>query len=337
MLGLLLATALAVGLPLSAAPAAAEAKLAQSVTIYRDTYGVPHIYAKTDASVVFGLMYAQAEDNFWQLEQDYIRIIGRSAELDGRGGIANDILVRAYETEKRAKAHYQGAGPKLRALCDAFAAGLNYYLETHPQTKPRLIVRFEPWFVLAEEHRGPPGTGITQTERFAAFPAMAGVAVTAPPADPNEGSNMWAVAPQRTATGHAMLLINPHVGFFGGGQRYEAHLHSGEGLDVSGFAILGTPYIRSGHNAYLGWSHTNNYAQTADVYLETFDDPNDPLAYRYGTGHRKAVEWSDEIRVKTANGMEIRTVRFRKTHHGPILGIREGAGLAVRAAAVGGG
>jgi penicillin amidase len=281
-------------------------------------------------------MYAQAEDNFWQLEQDYIRIIGRSAELDGRRGIANDILVRAYETERRAKAHYQGAGPKLRALCDAFAAGLNYYLETHPQTRPQLIARFEPWFVLAEEHRGPAGAGITQTERLAAFPAMAGAAATSP-ADPNEGSNMWAVAPQRTATGHAMLLINPHVGFFGGGQRYEAHLHSGEGLDVSGFAILGTPYIRSGHNAYLGWSHTNNYAQTADVYLETFDDPNDPLAYRYGAGHRKAVEWTDEIRVKTPNGVETRSVRFRKTHHGPILGMREGAGLAVRAAAVEGG
>ena len=337
MPGLLLAAAVALSLPLSAAPAIAEAKLAQAVTIYRDTYGVPHIYGRTDASVVFGLMYAQAEDNFAQLEEDYIRIIGRSAELDGPRGIANDILERAYETEKRARTHYQSAPTKLRALCDAFAAGLNYYLETHPETRPRLIARFEPWFVLAEEHRGPAGATITQAERLAAFPAMAGTTITAPPADLNEGSNMWAVSPQRTATGHAMLLINPHVGFFGGGQRYEAHLHSGEGLDVSGFAILGTSYIRSGHNPYLGWSHTNNYAQTADVYLETFDDPNDPLAYRYGTGHRKAVEWTAEIRVKTPDGMETRRVRFRKTHHGPILGIRAGAGLAVRAAAVDGG
>jgi penicillin amidase len=148
---------------------------------------------------------------------------------------------------------------------------------------------------------------------------------------------MWAVGPTRTTTGHAMLLINPHVGFFGGGQRYEAHLHSAEGLDVSGFAILGTPYIRSGHNRYLGWSHTNNYASTADVYLETFDVPGDPLSYRYGASHRKAVEWTGEIPVKTATGMEMRRVTFRKTHHGPILGMRTGAGLAVRAAAVEGG
>lgn len=132
-----------------------------------------------------------------------------------------------------------------------------------------------------------------------------------------------------------MLLINPHVGFFGGGQRYEAHLHGGEGLDVSGFAILGTPYIRSGHNPYLGWSHTNNYAQTADVYVETLDDPADPLSYRYGPGYRKAVEWSDRA-------VEVRTFRFRKTHHGPVLGMRAIAGgvsewLAVRAVATGGG
>ena len=103
---------------------------------------------------------------------------------------------------------------------------------------------------------------------------------------------MWAVAPSRSATGHAMLLINPHVGFFGGGQRYEAHLHSGEGLDVSGFAILGTPYIRSGHNRFLGWSHTNNYAQTADVYLRS-STTRRSAAYRYGDAHRQAVEWTD--------------------------------------------
>ncbi len=321
--------------PLCAGPDARQ--LARSVTIYRDTYGVPHIFAKSDAGAVFGLMYAQAEDNFWQLETDYIRAIGRSAEVDGPAGLSNDILTRAWETEERAREQYDHATPQLRALCDAFSAGLNYYLETHPQTKPRLLARFEPWFILAEEHRGPAGTGITAAERRKAFPAMGAAPETAAPADPNEGSNMWAVAPGRTTTGHAMLLINPHVGFFGGGQRYEAHLHSGEGLDVSGFAILGTPYIRSGHNRYLGWSHTNNYAQTADVYLETFDVLNDPLAYRYGREHRKATEWTDTIRVKTDKGMEMRAVVFRKTHHGPILGLREGQALSVRAASTTGG
>ena len=326
---------------LLAVGSAMPAELAKSVTIYRDAYGVPHIYGKTDAAAVFGLMYAQAEDNFWQLEEDYVRIVGRSAELQGSNGLANDILVQAYETEKRAKEQYRRATPQLRAMCDAFAAGINYYLETHPEVKPRLLARFEPWYILANEMRGPPGTGITRAERLNAFPVLeqfpAGVAELERPDDPDEGSNMWAIAPSRTTTGHAMLLINPHVGFFGGGQRYEAHLDSGEGMHVSGFAILGTPYIRSGHNRYLGWSHTNNYARTSDVYVEKFDDPAHPLAYRYAGGFRTAVEWSADICVKAGVGVETRSVRFRKTHHGPVLGLRAQEGLAVRAASAAGG
>jgi acyl-homoserine lactone acylase PvdQ len=326
---------------LLAAPSFAAAgpqALARSVTIYRDTYGVPHVYAKTDAGAVFGLMYAQAEDNFWQLETDYIGLIGRRAEVDGLAGLPSDLLVRAWEVEKGAKAHYEHASPQLKTVCDAFAAGLNYYLAKHPEVHPRLLTRFEPWFALAEEHHGPAGTGITPAERAAAFPELAGTPPTAqPPVNPNEGSNMWAVAPSRSADGHALLLINPHVQFFGGGQRYEAHLHSDQGLDVSGFAMLGAPYIWSGHNRYLGWSHTNNYAQFSDVYLESSDVPGDPLVYRYGAGHRFAVEWTDTVRVKTDTGFETRTVKFRKTHHGPVLGVRKGQMLAVRAAAVDGG
>lgn len=349
MVRFLLAAVLSAAPAFSAGTATPPRDLARSVTIYRDSYGVPHIYAKTDAGVVFGLMYAQAEDNFWQLETDLIRIIGRSAEVDGQRGIAGDLLVRAYESEKRAREDYERGTPRFRALCDSFAAGLNYYLEKHPGVKPRLITRFEPWHILMEERRGPGGTTITAAERQRAFPGLSGAVETGDlrfpgdlpdTIDTEEGSNMWAVAPGRTTTKHAMLLINPHVGFFGGGQRYD--LHSGEGLDVSGFAILGTPYIRSGHNPYLGWSHTNNYAQTADVYVETFNDPADPLSYRYGPGHRRAIEWNDEIRVKTDKGMEVRIFRFRKTHHGPVLGMRATAGgvtegLAVRAVAASGG
>lgn len=142
---------------------------------------------------------------------------------------------------------------------------------------------------------------------------------------------MWAAGPSKSASGHALLFINPHVGFFGGGQRYEAHLQSEEGIDVYGFAILGTPYIRTGFNQWLGWSHTNNYADTVDGYLESFDDPKRPLAYRYGAGYRTAIEWTDEVRVKTAAGIESRAYRFRKTHHGPIIGLQNGKAVAARA------
>ena len=344
---------------LLAAPAAPKPapKLARAVIIHRDTYGVPHIYGKTDAAVVFGMMYAQAEDNFWQLEDDYVRILGRAAELYGQKSLPGDIVVHAYQAVDHARQHYQSADPQLRALCDAFADGINYYLATHPATKPRLLAHFEPWFLLAVEHRGPVGRGIQRSERDLAFPALAGTPLEAAlrlpgdlPANPettDEGSNMWAVSAKRSASGNPLLLINPHIGFFGSGQRYEAHLHSDEGgskvgLDASGFAILGTPYIRSGHNPDIAWSHTNNYANTSDVYLETFDDPSNPLAYRYGTGHRIAVEWTEELKIRSDAGLKSVSVTFRRTHHGPVLGMRKSTdgrtiALTVRAAEAAGG
>ena len=147
-----------------------------------------------------------------------------------------------------------------------------------------------------------------------------------------EGSNMWAVSARKSASGNPLLFINPHVGFFGGGQRYEAQLHSDNGLNVYGFAILGTAYIRTGFNQFLGWSHTNNYADTADLYLEHFDDPSNPLAYKYGNEHRLAIEWTDTVKVKTEKGIELRRYRFRKTHHGPIIGYRDGNAVAARIA-----
>src|SRR5262249_27384846 len=328
-------------------------KLARSVTIHRDSFGVPHIFGETDASVVFGLMYAQCEDNFWQLESDLIRSIGRAAEIDGEKWLANDLAYRAFEVEKLSKAEYERMPAKSKALCDAFAAGLNYFITRNPQIKTRMTTRCEPWHTLAMNRMGrvsglsriglrPNEIRIGSLESTGAPQTSHGdtdLDLTAlrswfdeMKAEPLEGSNMWAIAPSKSASAAAMLLINPHVGFFGGGQRYEAHLLSDEGLNVYGFAILCTPYIRSGFTQNLGWSHTNNYADTADAYLETFDDPENPLAYRYGGGYRAAVEWTEEVKVKTATGVETRRYRFRKTHHGPIIGARDGKQVAARAA-----
>src|SRR5437764_501476 len=107
------------------------------------------------------------------------------------------------------------------------------------------------------------------------------------------GSNMWAVGPRKSADGHAMLFINPHVFFFGPTQFYEGHLLSGEGWNISGASFLGMPFPVIGHNEYLGWTHTVNYPGISDLYVEKFDDPQDPLAYAYASGHRRAPEWTE--------------------------------------------
>lgn len=313
----------------------ATENLARSVMIYRDNFGVPHIYGRTDASVVFGMMYAQAEDNFWQLEEDHISKLGRAAEVYGNARLAGDLMARLFETSRRAQNEYKSLSLPMRALCDAYAAGINYYLERHPEVRPRLINRFEPWFVLITGAPSPLSLGITLPEVRALFKELPAAPTNQSSGESaDEGSNMWAISPKKSASGHALLFINPHVGFFGGGQRYEAHLHSNQGLNISGFAMLGSPYIWSGHNETLGWSHTNTGADTTDVFIETFDNPQNPLRYAYGNDYRDAIEWTDEIRVKNQDVMETKRFTLRKTHHGYIVALRAGKSLAVSAASV---
>ncbi len=315
----------------------ARENLARSVTIYRDTFGVPHIYGRRDESVVFGLMYAQAEDNFRQLEEDHINRLGRVSEVYGQSRLAGDLMARLFETNKRAQDEYKSLSPPMRKLCDAYAAGINYYLERHPEVHPRLIQRYEPWFALVTGAPSPGSLGITMQEvrdLFKDLPAAPSPTPSPSESIEAEGSNMWAISPKKSQSGHALLFINPHVGFFGGGQRYEAHLHSQQGLNISGFSMLGSPYIWTGHNENLGWSHTNTGADSTDVYIETFDDAKNPLRYAYGNDYRSAVEWTDEIRVNNAGAMETKRFTFRKTHRGPVVAVRAGKFLAVRAASI---
>jgi acyl-homoserine lactone acylase PvdQ len=318
---------------LACAPALAAGDseaMAQSVTLYRDTYGVPHVYGPTDASVVFGLAYAQAEDDFPHVEDNFIRSLGRGAEVHGPDALRDDQTARALEIPRLAREEYARATPKMKALYDAYAAGLNHYLARHPEAKPALLRLFEPWYPLAlmrfKYYQG----------EFLGYAGLDDkdlhVAVEEKQEERPQGSNAWAVAPAKSASGHPMLLINPHVAFFGPAVYYEAHVHSDEGWSFSGVGRYGLPFLYMGHNEALGWAQTDNYPDTGDLYLETFDDPAHPLAYRYGAEHRTAVQWTEEVRVKTAAGLETRRFTFRKTHHGPILSEQGGKPVAVRLA-----
>src|SRR5713101_7415637 len=112
-----------------AAAAPAPETVARSVTIYRDTYGVPHIFGPTDASCVFAYAYAQAEDNFWQIEDSYFRSLGRASEVYGERTLVDDQLVRALRIPALSKAEYDHASPRVKEIADAYAAGLNYFLD----------------------------------------------------------------------------------------------------------------------------------------------------------------------------------------------------------------
>lgn len=292
------------------------ATLARQVTIHRDPWGVPHIEGPTDEAVLFGFAYAQCQDYFWQVEDTYILALGRYAEVHGPRGVNRDLLNRAFEIPQASAADFPQLNVELRSAIEAFTAGLNWYLAQHPEVRPRLITRFEPWHVLAYgrhlllemgfRYTHLPNSGSTLPGKIGKISA-------------HKGSNAWAIAPERTRDGHALLFINPHQPWFGFGQFCEVHLKSGEGWNFSGATFFGNPMPALGHNEHLGWAFTVNEPDIADAWRVTFDKPDDPLAYRWGDGYRQATQWQDTLRVLTSRGMRDEVYTFRKTHHGPCV------------------
>lgn len=300
--------------------------LAQSVTIYRDRYGVPYVSGPTDASAVFGFAYAQAEDNFEQIEDSYIHALGRAAEVYGESGVPQDWLNRALEVPRYSRAEYGRLGTRARQICDAFAAGLNFFLQVHPSVKPRLMTHFEGWHVLAllryrryQREAVEMSSGLSPREL-----QSLGDASTV------GGSNGLAVAPSRTAAGGAMLIAAPHRRLSGADQFYEGHLRSDEGWRLWGMTFVGLPFPQYGFNEHLAWTHTVNNPDIADLYVETFDLPRDPLQYRYGDQHRQARRWTAEIRIRAGGSVITRRAEFRGTHHGPLVAVRDGKPLALK-------
>src|SRR5690349_161183 len=196
------------------AHAAVANPLARDVTIYRDIYGVPHVYGHTDASTVFGFAYAQAEDNFWRVEENFINALGRASEVYGEKSLDEDRLNHALEIPRLAREEYARLDGPMRSLCDAFAAGFNYYLARHPEVHPRLLTKIEPWYTLAFIRYNYYQNG------FARDRNLQGTQIAAIDNALKEqtGSNGWVVGPSKSANGHAMLFINPHLPFFGPGQ-----------------------------------------------------------------------------------------------------------------------
>ncbi len=303
----------------------ATVKPLYEATIYRDAYGVPHVYAATDAAAVFGATYARAEDEFTYMEEAYIKLSGQMAAVQGPNYLPWDRFIRKLQLVEHSKSEYRQANPQIQALCDAFAAGMNHYLRQHPDTQPRLINHFEPWHALLGYrifHVSGIGQGTLQQigadgvmDVFSAYLA----------------STMWAIGPEKSASGHAMLMINPHIPL---DAPYEMHLHSEAGLQMSGQLAYGIGIIPiAGHNGKIGWSITANEPDINDVYLETVVAQN-PIQYRYGDSFKTATQWQTEIQVKTANGLKAEPQQFAKTVHGPIFRNEQGEHLALKVAKI---
>jgi acyl-homoserine-lactone acylase len=325
--------------------------LADAVTIARDEWGVPHIMAASDPAAAFGLGYAQAEDDFEQLEEDYLHALGRASHWYGERYLASDLLQRAFEVERLSREEYHREPADRRAIWDAFAAGINHYILTSG-VRPRLITSFEAWmpFALARSIR--PGTRIdgvqlgTTTRSAPGGTQLVGTLVdttgSAPEVESGDEAqsgafgpdvpSMWAIGPSRSESGSPLLLLHEAGPFSGSGMPYEMMLVSDDGWHVRGHAVRGMPVPAGGHNGLIAWGHTPSDADAADIYEVAFDSPADPLMYRHDGQWRRAVEWEDTLLVNSPAGVTRRTFRFRRTHHGPVVAEDRGAAFAVRIA-----
>jgi acyl-homoserine-lactone acylase len=320
------------------APEVAEwQQQARNVEILRDDWGIPHVYGSTDADTVFGVMYAQAEDDFHRIETNYLRSLGRLAEAEGAGALYHDLRARLYADPVELKALFDASPDWLQALMRAWADGLNYFLHTHPEVQPRAIERFEPWMALSFSE-GSIGGDIERIDlaELEAFYSAAGedrpVAATAPDAEPivdrePSGSNGFAIAPANTVGGNALLLINPHTSFF---FRAEAKMVSEEGLNAYGAMTWGQFFVYQGFNDRVGWMHTSSSVDNIDEYLETISRRDDGHYYRMVDQELPLEERTITLRHRTAAGMAEQTFTVYRTHRGPIVRSENGKWVSVR-------
>ncbi len=331
LLALMVSTGLA-SASASATPAELARQKAQAarVTITRDDWGIPHVHGKSDADAVFGLIYAQAEDDFSRVEANYLTSLGRTAEAEGEDAIWGDLRQRLFVDPAELKAQYTASPLWLRRLMDSWADGLNYYLATHPQVHPKVLTHFEPWMALSFTEGSIGGDveriSISQLKSFYNQPTPPSPEELGQvPREPS-GSNGITIAPQITANGHALLLINPHTSFY---FRSEGQMSSDEGLNAYGASTWGQFFIYQGFNAKAGWMHTSSTVDNIDEFAERIVQQGKGYAYRYGDALRPVTSKVVTLRFRKADGtMGQRSFTTWRTHHGPIVAMKDGRWIA---------
>lgn len=300
---------------------------AKAVTITRDDWGIAHVHGKTDADAVFGMAYAQAEDDFNRVETNYLNSLGWLAQAEGESAIWSDLRQQLFVDPVELKRLYAKSPAWMHALMNAWADGLNDYLATHPDVHPRVITHFEPWMALSFSE-GSIGGDIERVslKDLQAFYGQAGepVAFVDTPSSWVEptGSNGIAIAPKISANGHALLLINPHTSFF---FRSELQMTSDAGLDAYGAVTWGQFFIYQGFNHHIGWMHTSTTADVVDEFAETIERKDGGLFYRYGNELRPVTTRQLSVRYRGKSGAMVeRTFTAYATHHGPVVREKDG-------------
>ena len=306
---------------------------AKKVTITRDTWGIPHIKGKTDADAVFGMLYAQCEDDFERVERNYITAVARMAETEGESFLYNDLRMRLFIDTTRAINLFATSPDWMKKLCNAFADGINYYLYTHPQVRPKLLKRFQPWMPLlfSEGSIGGDIESISLNDLREFYGKERGhlkEEVNDDGLEPEpKGSNGFAIGPSKSATGNSLLLINPHTSFY---FRSEMHVSSNEGLNAYGAVTWGQFFIYQGFNEHCGWMHTSSQADVIDYYKETIVKRGNSLFYKYGDALKPLPPEKITLRFKSDKGFATKEFTVYHTVHGPVVAQKDTKWLSVR-------
>jgi acyl-homoserine lactone acylase PvdQ len=281
------------------------------VLIDRDRWGIPHIYGQSARAVAFGAGYAQAEDHLDGMLRLFLMARGELSRVEGQPAFANDLAARKLMNHEIAAGTWGTVPPASRDYYQAFADGINRYMEAHAQDK-------QPWYwtVTAQDVATYLRYVVMRYSLRVAMAKLGGPGAT----PPGEGSNAFAVSGTRSASGHAMLHADPHLPWSGENRMgYEMHLQCPQ-FDIAGAAFFGEPIPLIGHNANVAWTATNNAANTADVFEEKID-PQNPDRYLDSDGQWKAMEkHTVRIEVRQANG-SLRPVEqvLRYTRRGPVF------------------
>src|SRR5579871_5329364 len=257
---------------------------AEKIQILRDEFGVPHIFAATAEGAAFGSGYAQAEDRLEELLRNYRKAEGTMSEAFGKDWIFHDYRQRVWRHRAVAEQHYRELDPKLRAICEAYQAGIRKFMQEHPEQVPAWAPKLEPWQVIALGRYiiwgWPEGEAGGDLLRAGIQP------------DPvaYHGSNEMLLAPSRTAMRAPIAVVDPHLSWYGEFRFYEMRIYGGE-LEFSGAAILGLPFPSLGHNRYLSVAMTTGGPDTADAYEEEVRDGK----YRFQDEWRPLVVRTERI------------------------------------------
>ncbi len=315
--------ALAVLAALSTA-AAAKDPLEQQVTIYRDEYGVPHIVGATEEATFFGYGYAQAEDHLERMMVQYRDAQGRRAEVEGIEALGDgylqfipyhyrwggDYLQRLLRTKKAVIENRSKIDPQVYRILDAFARGVNAYIEEHRSEIPAWIdsVAAEDIEALERSH---------YLRFYSASDALSKITGKTY-SFPNLGSNQWAIAREKSANGRIMHVEHTHMPWANRFQNYEAHLITPGKLNAGGISWFGSPFFLDGFNDKITWSATWNEPNMADVYLERIN-PENHLQYLYEGKWRDIEVQYETFGIKGPKGIQQVTLPLYYTHHGPIV------------------